>query len=230
MPRILSIEDDEDTQHLIGNALFRDGYEVHYAWNGREGYEKILSLDPDLILLDLMLPMMNGVELLKKLQDNKVAQDVPVIIVTGFGDEANLLGHSVKALGAADYLRKPVQIQDLLQTVKKTLRSHPRAKQASVDETTPKLQKGVLKADPKFRTLWINDRLVATLPHKEFALLQCLMKKPGPVTQDNLLKAMGYSNRQRNALKQAVHRLRAMFGEAESRRIQTTTDGYELIG
>lgn len=229
MPRILSIEDDEDTQHLIGNALFRDGYEVHYAWNGREGYEKILSLDPDLILLDLMLPMMNGVDLLKKLQDNKVAQDIPVVIVTGFGDEANMLGHSVKALGAADYLRKPVQIQELLQLVKKTLLHHPRAKPAGASPA-PELRKGVLKADPRFRTLWINDRLVATLPHKEFALLQCLMKKPGPVSQDHLLKAMGYGAKQRNALKQAVHRLRAMFGENESRRIQTSPQGYELIG
>src|SRR5262249_6808447 len=108
MARILSIEDDEDEQHLIGQALFSAGYEVHYAWNGQEGYEKILSLNPDLILLDLMLPRLNGVEILKRLQQNKAAEAIPVIVITVFGDEANLLGESVEALGAADYLRKPI--------------------------------------------------------------------------------------------------------------------------
>lgn len=229
MARILSVEDDEDEQHLIGQALFRAGYEVHYAWNGREGYEKILSLNPDLILLDLMLPMMNGVELLKKLQDNDAAADVPVIIITAFGDEANLLGQSVQALGAADYLRKPIQIQELLQSVKKTLLQFQRPK--SKTAAPPReLHKGSIRADPKFRTVWINDRLIVTLPHKEFGLLQCLMKNAGPAPIQDLLRELGYQRRQLDALKQAIHRLRKYLGPAESRRIQTTPQGYELVG
>jgi len=229
MAQILSIEDDEDEQHLIGQALFRAGYDVHYAWNGREGLEKILSLDPDLILLDLMLPMMNGVELLKKLQQNSAVRDTPIIIITAFGDEANLLGQSVQALGATDYLRKPIQIQELLQTVKIILLEFKRPKSEKAPPPR-ELQKGSIRADPKFRTVWINDRLIVTLPHKEFGLLRCLMKSQGPASNQDLLRELGYQRRQFDALKQAIHRLRKYLGPSESRRIQTTPQGYELVG
>lgn len=229
MARLLSIEDDETVQHLIGSALFREGYEVHYAWNGLEGYEKVLSLKPDLILLDLMLPMMNGVELLKKLKENKAVLDIPVVIVTGFGDEANLLGSSVRALGAADYLRKPIRIEELLGCVKKILLQFQRPK-SKAGAGPQELRKGVIRADPKFRTVWINDRLAATLSFKEFALLRCLIKSPGPVSNGTLLRGLGYRPRQTNALKQAIHRLRGCLGAREGRRIQMTPKGYELIG
>lgn len=229
MARLLSIEDDEDEQHLIGQALFRAGYEVHYAWNGREGYEKILSLDPDLILLDLMLPMMNGVELLKKLQQNAAFRNTPIIIITAFGDEANLLGQSVQALGAADYLRKPIQIHELLQCVKKILLEFQRPKSKTA-APSQELQKGSIRADPKFRTVWIDDRLIVTLPHKEFGLLRCLIKSPGPASNEDLLRDLGYQHRQFDALKQTIHRLRKYLGPSESRRIQTTPQGYELVG
>jgi len=228
MARILSIEDDEDEQHLIGQALFRAGYEVHYAWNGKEGHEKILLLNPDLILLDLMLPMMNGVELLKRLQANSGAKSIPIIIITGFGDEANLLGESVQALGATDYLRKPIQIQELLQIVKKTLLEFQPTKSKSAP--VQNMQKGSVRVDPRFRTVWIDDRLLVTLPHKEYGLLECLVKNPGPVSSQELLKAVGYKRHQTAALKQTIHRLRIYFGRKESRRIQTTSQGYELVG
>ncbi len=229
MARILSIEDDQDIQHLIGQVLFKEGYEVHYAWNGQEGYEKILALDPDLILLDLMLPLMNGVELLQKLQRNKTTKDIPVIIVSAYGDEANMLGHSVVALGAAAYLRKPVLIPELLSGVKQVLASRP-PRSGRKSGTAPEPRKGSVRVDPRFRTVWIDDRLIAALPEKEFALLMRLLKDPGPVPREELLKTLGYERRQGSALKQAVHRLRRKFGPAESRRIRTSPGGYELIG
>lgn len=228
MARILSIEDDEDEQHLIGQALFRAGYEIHYAWNGREGYEKILSLDPDLILLDLMLPMMNGVELLKKLQESDTSRNIPVVIITAFGDDTNLLGQSVQALGAADYLRKPIQIQELLQSVKRVLAQSPRPK-SGADDSSNELRKGSIRINPKFRTVWIDDRLIATLPPKEFVLFQCLLKSPGPVSNQDLLRELGYRRKQLDALKQTIHRLRKYVGPTERRRIQTTSKGYELV-
>ncbi len=229
MARILSIEADQDIQHLIGHVLFQQGYEVHYAWNGQEGYEKILALSPGLILLDLMLPRMNGVELLKKIQENRSTKDIPVIIVTAYGDEANMLGQSVVALGASAYLRKPVMIPELLSCVKRVLTGSPPAmngKNAAVEE----LKRGVVRVDMKFRTVWIDDRLVASLPEKEFILLRRLITSPGPVPQAELLKTLGYESGQKNALKQVVHRLRRKLGPAELRRIRTAADGYELIG
>lgn len=228
MIRVLSVEDDAELQHLIGQFLFREGYEVHYAWNGHEGYQKILSLRPDLILLDLMLPIMNGVELLEKLREERIAESIPVVVVSAYGDEVNLLGRSVKALGAADYLRKPVTANDLVACVKKVLSSRP-PEPASASELRL-MSKGVVRADSRFRTVWVNDRFLANLPPKRFALLRCLMEAPGGIGREELNKRLGYASASRDPLKQDIHRLRKDFGPQEQRRIQTTAEGYELIG
>ena len=230
MAKILSIEDDADMQQIFGKILFQEGYEVHYAWNGREGYEKILKLNPDLLLLDLLLPLMNGLELLKKLKDNKATQDIPAVILTSFGDDASMLKQAVEQMGAAAYLRKPVQINELLRVVKHTLFQFPRSSGGPPPAAQASLRKGGLRADTAFSTVWITDRLAATLPYKEFALLRCLMERSGPAKKAELLQGLGYGPHQGAALKQAVHRLREAFGPAESRRIKTTPEGYELIG
>ncbi|MBI5622166.1 MAG: response regulator transcription factor [Elusimicrobia bacterium] len=230
MARILCIEDDETVQHLFGRALFREGFEVHYAWNGQEGYEKVLTLAPDLVLLDLMLPVMNGVEVLRKVKENRRTQAIPVIVVTAYGDEADMLMHSITALGAARYLRKPVDARDLVRQVKQVLAEFPPVKGRPAAPEQLEVRKGCLRADPRFRTLLIDDRLAATLPEKEFALLRCLLESPGSVATERLLERLGYEPRQGDALKQVVHRLREALGPDESRRVTTTSEGYELIG
>ena len=230
MARILCIEDDADIQHIIGQVLFKEGYEVFYAWNGQEGYEKILSLNLDLILLDLITPVMNGVELLKKLQDNKATLKIPVIIVTSCGDEANILKDAVETLGAAYYLRKPIDLKELTGSVRRVLAQFPRKPDDPAVPEPKQLSKGAVRADPKLLTVWVNDRLVATLSYKEFALLQSLMKSSGPVSKEELLRDLGYEATQSNALKQIFHRLREGLGPAESGRVKTSHDGFELIG
>lgn len=230
MARILSIEDDPDMQHLIGQVLFGKGYDIHYAWNGREGYEKVLELEPDLILLDLMLPLWNGVEVLRKLKESKPTQDIPVIVVTAYGDEAKMLKYSIEALGAVAYLRKPISVNELSGLIKRVL-AHARPDPAPPERPgLEELLKGAVRADPKFMTVWIEDRLIATLTQKEFVLLRGLMSNPGAVADAVLLRDLGYEDHQRDALKQVVHRLRNAFGALERRRIKTTPEGYELIG
>lgn len=230
MARILCIEDDADIQQIMGRVLFAEGYEVHYAWNGREGYEKLLSVHPDLILLDLMTPVMNGVEFLKKCQENRQLRDIPVVIVTGFGDEADMLKYAMVALGAKYYLRKPVDFKELAGCVKQLLSQYPRAEGGGASPKPQELRKGVVRADSRLLTVWVNDRLVATLSPKEFALLELLMKSPGPMRKEELLKELGYGAAQGNAFKQILHRLRHGLGPSEGRRIRTGPAGYELLG
>src|SRR4051812_1239611 len=107
MPRILSVEDDPDFQYLISRALRNQGYEVHYAFTGKEGCEKALSLNPDLVLLDMLLPVMNGVEVIKELKKSKASRDIPLIIMTAYPADANFFESDVKGLGKGDieYLR-----------------------------------------------------------------------------------------------------------------------------
>lgn len=229
MAKILSIEDDADLQQVFGAILFKEGHEMEYAWNGKEGYEKALKFDPDLVILDLMLPLINGVELLKKLKDNKATQDIPAIIVTAFGDEADMVKTAVEVLGAVNFLRKPVRIQELLQSIKQVLATSPRQALRLAPQKARELRKGCVRADPKSMTVWIDERLVGALPQKEFALLKCLIQSPGPASKAKLLRALGYDAGQNDALKQVIHRLRALLGPAEKQRIKTTPQGYELI-
>lgn len=228
MARILSIEDDPDIQRLIGAALFPEGYEMHYAFNGQEGFEKVLLVDPDVILLDLMIPILSGIDLLKRLKSRKETQRIPVIILTAYGDEGGMLQKSVMALGAEDYLRKPVMIDEVIARVKQVLARSPR--RAAEAAKSAALVKGAIRADPKFRTIWIQDKLVATLPRKRFQLLALLIAAEGPVAKEDLLKSLGYGPDQINALEKTLQRLREDFGSDEARRIQTAPAGIELLG
>ncbi|MDE2293093.1 MAG: hypothetical protein KGL53_13515, partial [Elusimicrobia bacterium] len=92
------------------------------------------------------------------------------------------------------------------------------------------LRKGAVRADPRQLTVWVDDRLLTTLFHKEFAALRLLMESPGPVAKEELMRGLGYGEGQASALKQVLHRLRRSFGEPESGRIRTTPEGYELLG
>lgn len=230
MARILSVEDDEHVQHLLGQALFQQGYEMHYAWNGQEGWEKVLAVDPDLVLLDLMLPMVNGVELLKRMRASRAVRDIPVVIVTSYGDEADMLKHALSALGAARFLRKPIDFAELTRCVKAVLAAHPRVSSRAAPPSARVLRKGGVAADPVLLTVWVDDKPVGTLRNKEFSVLRLLLESPGPAAREGLMQGLRYGPKQDAALKQVVHRLRAALGEVHKARIRTTPEGYELVG
>lgn len=225
MARILSIEDDAELQHLIGASLFRAGYEVHYAFNGKEGYEKILSLRPDLVLLDLMLPVLGGVEVLKLAMANTLTREIPIVVMTAFADQANTLEASLKAQGVREYLQKPFKIADFIGLVRRTLEQNP------VTPIAPSsVSKGKVRLVAQMRTVWINEALVATLPHKRAALLAALIQAKGPVKREKLVAEIWGKNGTINLLEKTIERLRKDLGAKDSARIQTTADGYELIG
>ena len=210
-------------QHLIGLTLHSNGFEVHYAFTGKEGYEKILSMHPDLILLDLMLPGMNGVEIIKAVKTNKEVRDLPIIVMTAYGDDVSMLEHSVKALGALEYLRKPVEMAMLVSHIKRALASSPK------QEPPPEeIRRGVIRADPRFRTIFINDRLLATLSSRRFQLMRILLEADGELTKEDICRKMGGAGTV-YALEKAIQRLREDLGPGEAKRIQTTETGYRLI-
>lgn len=224
MARILIIEDDGDLQQLLSVALNQDGYEVHYAFNGKEGYDKILQLQPDLVICDLMMPVLNGVEVIRMVAANTAVKDIPIVVMTGHGDRTELLESSIKAQGARAYLRKPFDIAELKSTVRRMLSQYPRAVAPSSI-----VSKGAVRLDAKFRTVWIDDRLVTTLTPVKASLLRLLIEAKGGVKREKLLHALWGGEGTRAALEKAVSRLREDFGD-EGRRVQTTADGYELLG
>lgn len=121
MPKILLIEDDEMLASMYEERLSEEGYQVNIAGDGEEALEKATG-KPDLILLDIMLPKLNGFEVLKRLKENQTTRHIPVIILTNLGSKnANEDRNLALALGATDYLVKsfhlPNEVVDKIKVV-----------------------------------------------------------------------------------------------------------------
>lgn len=121
MHRILCVEDDPDFQHLIATALAGEGFEMHYAYDGIGGRDMALTLAPDLILLDMMLPGLNGLEVMAALKENESTRRVPIIVLTAFPATEGFFENEVKSHGAAVYMRKPVHFDTLAKVIRRLL-------------------------------------------------------------------------------------------------------------
>lgn len=119
MARVLLVEDEASLQRLIGYALQSKGYEVLVAVDGREGLDMARSESPDLILLDMVMPEMNGMEVLGALKKDTRLKDVPVLIVTASAQKED--AEKAISMGAAGYLIKPFHVPTLYDRVEQLL-------------------------------------------------------------------------------------------------------------
>ena len=117
--RILVIDDSTTNVVLLDAVLTKEGYRVETALNASEGLKTIRKNKPDLIFLDILMPVSNGFEFIKELKNDSSTCDIPVIIVSAIGNEENR--KKANDLGAVDFIPKPVDIQSLLQLVQKHL-------------------------------------------------------------------------------------------------------------
>ena len=183
--KILIIEDEEDLVKGLKLNLLDEGYEVDYALNGKEGLEKALNEKPDLILLDIMLPGMNGLEICKELRQLKL--DIPILMLTAKGEEIDkVIGLEI---GADDYISKPFSIRELLARVKAHLRRENRGGEAVpslVQLETVKIDFGHYKV--------IREGDETDLTSLEVDVLRYLIGQEGKVvSRDDLLdKIWGY--------------------------------------
>lgn len=130
-PRVLAVDDDERNLALLGAKLEREGYELDTARNGVEALMKVNTFHPDLILMDVMMPQMDGYEALRQLKSREETRYIPVIMLTGRAEiEDKVLGFEV---GAEDYINKPYSLQEVSARVKSLLRM--RALQTKLRET-----------------------------------------------------------------------------------------------
>lgn len=114
-PVVLLVDDQPRNLQLLGNALFKNGYDVALATSGQEALEQIVASPPDLVLLDVMMPGMSGFDVCRKLREEEIAPDVEVIFVTARSQKEDILEGF--AVGGVDYITKPVQIPELLARV-----------------------------------------------------------------------------------------------------------------
>jgi len=169
--KILVVEDDPKTADLIAIYLEREGFHPLIARNGETGLEIALRESPLLVILDLMLPKLDGWEVCRRLRLNS---DIPVIMLTARGEEIDRVAGLT--LGADDYVVKPFSPRELVARVQAVLRrSVPvRAPQKGI------FTHGILVLDTENRRLTIEGRPVTLTPH-EYSLIKALMQRPGRV-------------------------------------------------
>src|SRR5262245_22841871 len=179
-PRILLVDDEQSIQTLLSFPLRKDGYEVVQATDGREALERFGETTFDLVVLDVMLPRMDGLEVCRRM---RARSSVPIIMLTAKAEEIDkVLGLE---LGADDYITKPFSMREFRSRVKAALRRSGMAR-ADADDERPIDVRG-LRIDPGKRTVSRNGDVVQTT-YVEFEILAALARSPGRVfTRDMLL-------------------------------------------
>ena len=180
MSTILVVEDDHILQETMQYNLEQAGYQVLTAGDGISGLDTARRQKPDLILLDIMLPGLDGFSICRILTQEAT---IPIIVVTALHDEAHIIAGL--ELGANDYIIKPFSLGELLARVRALLRWSARQAQTTMPDV---LQVGPVKLDRESRRVWYEERELA-LSHKEFDLLACLMHNSGvALSRDVLLE------------------------------------------
>ncbi|NMB42741.1 MAG: response regulator transcription factor [Clostridiales bacterium] len=190
MKRILIVDDEEHILELLEYNLEQEGYEPIKADTGEKAIEILEKEEVDLVLLDWMLPGINGIDVLKNIRSSDKINKLPVILLTAKGDEiSKVVGLEV---GADDYLTKPFSIHELFARIKAVLRRSDSSYGKNEDKEG-KLVIDNLEINPSRRTVKVNDEQVE-LSFKEFELLYLLAKNRGIVfTRNQLLERIwGY--------------------------------------
>jgi DNA-binding response OmpR family regulator len=167
---ILVIEDDPDIRSVVSMTLEAEGYAVELATNGMEGIELAATAKPDLVVLDIMMPVVSGLEVLQHIRQRDA---VPVIILTALGEEANRVRGL--QLGADDYMVKPFSPRELVARIQAVMRRSQNPLGANDAITFDGL-----RIDLSSREVWVGGELVE-LTAKEFDLLAFLAASPGRV-------------------------------------------------
>jgi len=181
--RVLVIDDEEDIARLVEHHLTADGYKVICAASGELGLEAARSHQPDLIILDLMLPGLDGLDVCRILKRDHTTARIPIIMLTAKGDETDIVAGL--ELGADDYVVKPFSPKVLLARVRAALR---RAREPDVESNRVIEIAGIL-IDPNRLQVFADGKPI-DLTLSEFRILHALAKRPGWVlTRDQLVLA-----------------------------------------
>ncbi|HGD7259837.1 TPA: response regulator YycF [Enterococcus faecium] len=188
MKKVLVVDDEKPISDIVKFNLAKEGYDVYTAYDGEEALEKVAEVEPDLILLDLMLPKMDGLEVAREVRKT---YDMPIIMVTAKDSEIDkVLGLE---LGADDYVTKPFSNRELVARVKANLRRGATATKEPEDAAPAELTIGDLTIHPEAYMVTKRGETIE-LTHREFELLFYLAKHLGQViTREHLLQTVwGY--------------------------------------
>jgi len=184
---ILIIEDEEDIIELVKYNLKKEGFNVYSSKDGEEGLDKVYELNPSLVILDLMLPSIDGLEIAKRIRKDDDLNHIPIIMLTAKSEESDvILGLE---LGADDYITKPFSPKVLISRIKAVLRRSER----TVSKKTVQIRDMFIESNKHKVTL--SGKEIILTP-TEFKLLEFMAGKPGIVfSRDKLLNSvLGYES------------------------------------
>ena len=188
MTKILIVEDEKKIARFLELELKHEGYDVLTAFDGRSGLETALAEEPDLLILDLMLPELSGIEVCRRLRHSS---DVPIIMLTAKDDVSDkVMGLD---MGADDYITKPFAIEELLARIRVALKKRRNKDENALQPTDHILKVGSVSLDTASWQTKVKGHAVS-LTKKEFDTLKYLMERKGTaVTRDQLMNEVwGY--------------------------------------
>jgi two-component system response regulator ChvI len=221
MPTIALVDDDRNILTSVSIALEAEGYRILTFTDGATAIEGFKSSPPDLAILDIKMPRMDGMELLRRIRQKS---DLPVIFLTSKDEEIDEL-FGLK-MGADDFIRKPFSQRLLVERVKAVLRRFipkDQLPQKEAGEAAKVLERGLLKMDPERHTCtWKGDPVTLTVT--EFLILQALAQRPGVVKSRNALMDAAYDDQvyvDDRTIDSHIKRLRKKF--------KAVDDDFEMI-
>jgi two-component system phosphate regulon response regulator PhoB len=224
MVHVLVVEDEADVAELLSYNLRAAGYGALVASTGREAIELAEAKSPDIILLDLMLPDIPGMQVCRALKSKSATRDIPVVIVSARSDEIDrVVGFEV---GADDYVVKPYSTRELLLRVRRSLERH-HAKRNDGDV----LRSGAIKMEIGSHRVWVAETLVE-LRVTEFKLLRCLCEKASTVLSRERLRDVVWGAASKVALRTVdahVKRLRDRLGVGGNQIETVRGVGYRMM-
>ena len=225
MKKILIIDDEIHIVELLKFNLENNGYKVDYSYDGFDGYLKTKEFQPDLIILDWMLPNISGIDLLKKIRSDETLEQIPVIMLTAKNMEEDKLEGLED--GADDYITKPFSVKEVLARITSVLRRYKYTSNEKIE---------VLKADDI--QVNVNKHIVTKngqeieLTLKEFQILKLLIENKGNVLTRTFLldKIWGYDYYgETRTLDVHIRHLRKKIGDNDSKLIETVRGvGYKI--
>jgi phosphate regulon transcriptional regulator PhoB len=222
--RVLIVEDEPDIRDLLAFHLEREGYHVTRSRSGADALRQVRARPPDLILLDLMLPELGGLDVCRRLREDPRTASVPIVMLTARGEEVDrILGLE---LGADDYIVKPFSPKEVVARVRAVLR------RAGARDGAAPVVSGRLVIDPDRHTVHVDAAAIELTP-KEFDLLRALAEARGRVLSREFLldRVWGYASAgeiESRTVDVHVRRLRMKLGD-EGQRITTVKGvGYRL--
>ncbi len=220
---VLVIEDEKEIRDLLRYNLERAGFRVAAASDGEDGLRQVFASRPDALVLDLMLPGHNGLEILREVRGEPATADLPVLVLTARAAEMDkLLGFE---RGADDYLTKPFSPRVLVARLQALLR------RSKPGRTTPALVHGPLHVDTQAREVSVAGRRLSLTP-REFDLIAFLARHPGrALSREELLrKVWGYDYLgETRTVDVHVRRLRMKLGETHALIETVTGAGYKFV-